>query len=343
MAHTPHTTLHELLADIRHEDTTELLSIIEHVNTAKLDHSAIKKLLLAKTDIATNQLSDNQLELLKVMLFKNGYTISFYQYNVAAGAITLRVRDIRALIRTHYTDYTLIPVEDTKFLSTYMKTKWKNAQPFTGSVKKVCGADVAIAMDMFSLSVFKQSIKKPFLRTEAKVLVQKVNKAFTVDTPETTKIRNKFYAIILDNTPEHTKALYKELHQTSLADGGTYYQPDADEALCFDMYRLRYNKLISISTTDAQHTFSSDTPITTHLKPVNTGDRFNCRVLSVASAMIQLYHLTANEVYYNLGSRMLAAIDQKVISANMSSVESIVTTHKILKELNEQATQTTKD
>lgn len=343
MAHTPHTTLHELLADIRHEDTTELLSIIEHVNTAKLDHRAIQKLLLAKTDIATIRLSDNQVELLKVMLFKHGYTISFYNYGSPACSIESRAADIRTSIRVYSTDFTLIPVEDTKFLSTYMKTQWKKTQPFSGSVKKIRGADVSIAMDMFSLSVFKQSIKKPFLRTEAKVLIQKVNKAFTVNTPETIKIRNKFYAIILDNTPEHTKALYNELQYTILSNDGVIYQPEADEAICFDMRRLRNSKLISIPTTDSHDTFASDTAIVTHLKPVNDDGRFNARALSAASAMMQLYHLTTNEVYYNLGSRMLSAIDQKAVSATMSSIESIVTTNKILKELHEQTTQTTKD
>lgn len=343
MAHTPHTTLHELLADIRNEDTTELLSIIEHVNTAKLDHREIQLLLREKTAVEVSRLSDNQVELLKVMLFKNGYQLSLYSYPNKNSAITIRASSIIPTIRVYLVDYTLIPVEDTKFLSTYMKTQWKKAQPFTGSVKKVRGENVSIAMDMFSLSVFKQSIKKPFLRTEAKLLVQKVNKAFTVNTPETTKIRNKFYAIILDNTPEHTKALYNELQPTLLKDGDIYYQPDADEALCVDMYRLRYSKLISLPTTDSHDTFASDTAIVTHLKPVNNDDRFNARVLSAASVMIQLYHVTANEAYYDLGSRMLAAIDQKAVSAAMSSVESIVTTNKILKELHEQATQTTKD
>ena len=343
MAHTPHTTLHELLADIRNEDTTELLSFIEHVNAANLDDYAIQKLLLTKTDIEINRLSDNQIELLKVMSFKNRSSLSFYPYGAPAPTITMRATNIRSRIRTYSIDYTTIPIVDTKFLSTYMKTRWKKAQPFSGSVKKVRGADVSIAMDMFSLSVFKQSIKKPFLRTEAKVLVQKVNNAFINKTPETTKIRNKFYAIILDNTPEHTKALYNELQYTILSDDGVYYQPEADEAICFDMYRLRYSKLISIPTTDVHDTFVSDTAIVTHLKSVNDDARFNARVLSAASAMINLYHLTANEVYYNLGSRMVAAIDQKVVSAAMSSVESIVTTHKILKELHEQPTQTIKD
>ena len=343
MAHTPHTTLHELLADIRHEDTTELLSIIEHVNTAKLDHRAIQKLLLAKTDIATIRLSDNQVELLKVMLFKHGYTISFYNYGSPACSIVSRAADIRTSIRVHWTDFTLIPVEDTKFLSTYMKTQWKKTQPFSGSVKKIRGADVSIAMDMFSLSVFKQSIKKPFLRTEAKVLIQKVNKAFTVNTPETTKIRNKFYAIILDNTPEHTKALYNEFLSTNLYADGVYYQPEEDEAICINVNYLMYDGLISIATRAILYDCSTDTIIVTHLKPLKDDIRFNNRVLGVASAMISLYHLTKNDTYFKLGSRMLAAIDTTVAAQQLLATESVVTIHKILKELHEQTTQTIKD
>lgn len=345
MAHTPHTTLHELLADIRNEDTTELLSFIEHVNAANLDDYAIQKLLLAKTDIEINRLSDNQIELLKVMSFKNGSSLSFYPYGAPAPTITMRATNIRSRIRTYSIDYTTIPIVDTKFLSTYMKTRWKKAQPFSGSVKKVRGADVSIAMDMFSLSVFKQSIKKPFLRTEAKVLVQKVNNAFTVNTPETIKIRNKFYAVILDNTPEHTKALYNELLTTSTRPytDGDYYQPEADEAICVDVSDLVYGDVISVATAAILDSYSTDIKIVTHLNPVEGNLRFNRRVLSAASAMISLYYLTKNDVYFKLGSRMLAAIDPKVVSEQLLTTESVITTNKILKELHEQTTQITKD
>ncbi len=59
--------------------------------------------------------------------------------------------------------------------------------------------------------------------------------------------------------------------------------------------------------------------------------------------MISLYYLTKNDVYFKLGSRMLAAIDPKVVSEQLLTTESVITTNKILKELHEQTTQITKD
>ena len=147
----------------------------------------------------------------------------------------------------------------------------------------------------------------------------------------------------MNNTPEHTKALYNEFLPTSLYADGVYYQPEEDEAICINVNSLMYDGLISIATRAILYDCSTDTNIVTHLKPLKDDIRFNNRVLGVASAMISLYHLTKNDTYFKLGSRMLAAIDTTVAAQQLLATESVVTTHKILKELHEQTTQTIKD
>ena len=70
MAHTPHKSLQSLIDDIKIEDHTTYLEFITKVNNDNLESYQVE--LLLKDEALTTKLTDNQIELLKVLNFKGG-------------------------------------------------------------------------------------------------------------------------------------------------------------------------------------------------------------------------------------------------------------------------------
>ena len=309
MAHTPHKSLQDLIDDIKLEDNAVYLEFITKVNNDNLDSYNVQTIL--KDDNLNSKLTDNQLELLKVSYFKSGYRLHFYhQYNQPKIYFITRWDNIKVDNSVAYTPNLNISKEDLKFIPRYHQSKWKQANP-TNVRKHTKGLQFEFNMDEFSLNIFRNSIKKPFLRTEAKNLILKVNKAYnkTDYTDNIISIRNRFYALILDNTPVHTKAMLNELYHTPLEDNNTitstntYYNPHKDEAIA--IYRDRF--LQSISTPDSIDEYSTDTVICTHMKLDNIqSNRLLNRYYSAASVMSTLAIKTSNKTYEALADRMIS-------------------------------------
>jgi len=314
------TALQDLINIIKTEDSTLLQSIIKDIDAS--DYSwGMPEFLTHLTTSQVARLTTSQITLLKNMRFKRGQTLRLYRERCIF-ATTISGAHSKQWAFMHAS--ALFAKEDLIYLSKYETTKWKEANPSGGSTKK--GTELNFAMDDFSLALFKASITKGFLRTEAKNYILAVNKAYSSVTATdpvkklaATKIRNKFYAVILNNTEVHTNAMLKELQWTDLepAKGG-YYQASEDEALSFSFGGHRH--LLSYTTTNAMETYSTDIEITTHNNGTDN-ERHADRLASATSILLTIHAATGNTAYLALATRMLKNItsDSKIKVLNTTS------------------------
>ena len=309
MAHTPHKSLQSLIDDIKIEDYTAYLEFITKVNSDNLENYQAETLL--KDEALNTKLTDNQIELLKVLNFKGGTKLWLYRHPTTS--FTKRWDLIQLNTSLAYNNDLDITKEDLKFTSKYYQSKWKQANP-TSARLHAKGLQFEFNMDEFSLNIFKNSIKKPFLRTEAKNLVLKVNKAFNKSrtTNNSISIRNRFYAIILDNTPIHTKAMLNELYPTilekhdSVTNTTSYYTPHKDEAIAVEL-GFSNRDISGVPTPEAMKNYSSDTAICTHMKLEKVqNNRLLKRYYTATSIMSTLAIRTNNNTYKDLAARMVS-------------------------------------
>ena len=331
----------ELVDAVLLEDTTFLQELMVHINACTSVASIASTVLRPLTAAQLALLTDNQVCFLYFIPYKFGDHISLEVTKTSEFDKRLR-RLLQAGI-PHYAppryrhiagSMTHVAKEDLKIFSNYCRTVWRRSNPSTRSKK---GTALTFSMDMFSLAVFKETAaKKPFLRTESKNYIMGVNKAFrnTPITNATISIRNKFYAVILDNTADHTKALQNELIPTSLLDNSTYYLPAEDEALTIYFGRASAKPLISYLTLDAIADYSTDLTLTTH----NNGyvdDRDNNRLVSMASMLLTAYVATGHEPYNTLAIRALKNIKAEHRTKVLTKIAAIEALCTILKETHE--------
>jgi len=318
MAHTPHNSLQELIDDIKLEDTKVYLELITEINKDKLENNQIEHLL--KDNDNYKKLTDNQIELLKTIRFKGGYNLRFYKpYNSPTSPFITRWDSIGATGVYSYQMDLQVKQDDLKYMSTYYISKWKQEHP-TSNKKRTKGLQFTFAMNEFSLNIFKNSIKKGFLRTEAKNFILKVNEAYNNSKHSLAdkSIRNRFYAVILNNTEVHTNAMLNELQCTNFEvttqNKNKKYIPHKDEAL---VIRLGYNNrgLRGISTPESQDEYSTDLVLCTHMKLHDPTYRVLNRYFSAASVMSTLALRTSNDTYKALATRMVNNLTQKQLKS----------------------------
>ena len=187
-------------------------------------------------------------------------------------------------------------------------------------------------MNIFSLQIFKSSIKKEFLRTEAKNFILKVNMAYK-DSPKTIaeiRTRNKFYALILDNTPVHTRVMLDLLHPTSIVIKDDVHE---DEALAISLGYTGH-PMSAYNTSNTMSTYSSDVTLVTHNNGL-PGDRDNERLTAGASILLTAYARSGNIAYHTLAQRMLANIDKATKTTTLNNTKAIEALRTILKEPHE--------
>jgi len=325
------TGLQELINKIKAEDHSAYLALLNKINGEKMDRYAIGKLFASAT---FTKITNNQLLLLRSMSFKGGDTIWLSTYNRTLSSFENRFQNTRGDYQLKY-GIDSLPKVDTKFITTYHRTQWRKANPSTRKNGPAKGTQFTFKMDMFSLTIFKNSIKNEFLRTEGKNFIMKVNKAFSESegNDSHTKIRNKFYALILDNTPVHTKAMINELSPTALKTNGTYYIPDADEAIIVG-FRWGGDNEVSYATSYSMDTYSTDLPLVTH----NIGsedERHNNRLLSASSMLLTAHASTDCEAYKSAATRMVKHLPRTIVTAALAKTQAVATLRSILKESNE--------
>jgi len=316
----------ELLTIIKTENYTYYLEVLKKADDESTAYGGLGKFLTSLTDNDLNNLTVSQLTLLKAMRFKGG-SGKYYNTTYHACPISYAMKKIPTIALLNITK---LPKEDLIFFSNYYKNIWRKAN----SVSNNKFNKYKVNMDTFSLSVFKNNITKPFLRTEAKVLVQKVNEAFlkTTHTTEDVHIRNKFYAIILDNTPVHTKAMLTLLMPTHITtEDMVTYDLHADEAICIS--RGSSQILAAITTPDSIETYSSDIPNCSHAHLIEN-NRVNQRRLTDASALMTAYTLTNNINYKILADKMLKSIPASMHDLIISKANSVKEIQNTLNTLN---------
>lgn len=317
-----------LIDTIKSEDHTFYLEVIKNVDNENRSYGC-SKYLLELSEEEVEKLTNAQLTLLKHMRFRNGH----------AQQLGGRIYDSKPIIKamkkipiSHTSPFNLekLQKEDLIFFSKYCKTKWRKLH-----AKQKCTLNnFKVNMDEFSLTVFKNSITKPFNRTEAKIMVQRVNEAFYVSSyngaPEV-HIRNKFYAVILDNTPVHTKAMLLLLEPTDLLTQDTItYEPQEGEAIC--LTNAAINTLATIMTRDALETCSADIPLCSHAHQFEE-HRINKRKITAASALVTAYTITGNSYYKVLATKMVESIPKQIREKTLNKVESVVELQNILKNI----------
>ena len=310
--------LQDLLELVKQEDHTFYLSIIQEANENSSESHKVGKKLRGLDSATVAKLTDNQLLLLKSLRFKQGYHLTFgWAHN--STSIYSRVAKINTAV-THSFD--TVVKENLKFLTTYEITQWRRVNGIA-STRKVRGTGFVFKMDEFSLKLFKRSITKPFLRTEAKILVQAVNKAYDGGTPKDdtrVSIRNRFYGLILDNTPVQSNVLLNELYKTSISPSGTpgsYRDIQEGEAISVNMYRLAP----AYATYHIMDTYSSDLAVVTHNAEV-TDERVANRHIGAVSVLLTGYLKTANEQYKILATRLVASVSVELKEEAILKLES---------------------
>jgi len=309
---------------IENQDTSLLEKVINYIDTSN------EKYLNTITDL--NSLTDEQIWVLKNMPFKRGSSISGWnftniQFNQRWEATphSWAVRNIASLDS--------LDEKYLKYMSKYCKTKWQKANGKT-STKKKRGENVKFAMDDFSLQIFKNSIKKPFLRTEGKTLITKVNLAFKESERSFQNIstRNKFYKLILDNTEVHTKAMINEVQTTELIVDDIPYLPKADEYLAIRINPYVNNGLKSYSPGASMDEYSTDLTVVTGCK-LQLQTREQDRMAAAASIMTSMYVKTEHEPYLELAKKYLEVVNNTKEIAQ--KIKSAALLYELVKEDNE--------
>lgn len=326
-----------LLNQIKLEDTTELLLFINKANTENLTHTNLSKYLKELPEHRASTITNNQLKLLKTMGFRGGYTLYMYKAyrdpTPPPTALSVRYLAITTAYNFIHNNLARIPAEDLIYFSNYHKSKWKKVNP---SRKNTKGTQFTFQMNTFSLQIFKGSIKKEFLRTEAKNFILKVNMAYK-DSPKTIaeiRIRNKFYALILNNTPVHTRVMLDLLHLTNIDLGNErIYDAHEDEALAISLGYAGH-PMSAYNTSNTMSTYSTDVTLVTHNNGL-PGDRDNERLTAGASILLTAYARSGNEAYHTLAQRMLANIDKATKTTTLNNTKAIEALRTILKEPHE--------
>lgn len=336
-------TFKELLDQLHKEDTTLLCSLIEKINKENLaDHQA-SNVFKALTEKEVSNFTDAQLLLLEVLKVKGGYTLRFYPgYNKPSTPMTAAMgKAPSSLIKfsTWDTDYSGVTTDDFKFLSTYVKNKWKKDNPSqTTSKRKQRGKGFTFSMDEFSLSLFKNTVK-PFLRTEAKQLVMRVNEAFEKNTTSTNtvSIRNRFYRLILDNTEVHTKAMLAKIQTTLMKNNNEWYTPKPDEAIAVSVSRWSNSDLQAFTSTQSNDCYSDDVTLVSDGKLLND-QRVASRMITAASIMTSMYTRTNSEVYMDLAKRFLSRVGSTSEAASTLKASALL--YDLIKETEDADTRT---
>ena len=303
-------TFKETIDTIKGEDATLLLKFLEDSRVNKWDSSEASKVLLNLTVSEVDQFTSAQLSLLRYTEFKGGGRLYLYEYGQPDSYIYTKVRGATNII-PYYIDYTSLTKEDFPYLSLYYQTKWRKDNP-TRINKK--GTQFTFSMDLFSLTAFKASITKPFLRTEGKNLILAVNKAYNLSSKDmqAIKIRNKFYYVIISNTDVITKTLMANILTTRLLYSITkpndtlireYYNLEPDETIAVPMHGS-VKQLTGHMTAEALDTYSTDVNLILGTK--SSDDRVNMRMITAISAVISVGLITGNKNYLALAEKSVA-------------------------------------
>jgi len=324
-------SLADLFTEIEKEDYTTYVAIIDEINRLNLDNYELKVYLSTIPSNVVQNLTPNQCTALQIQCFKGGYQISTYGIK---GPIKQAIEQAATPFRSYYNTLQVagVTADQLKFASTYNRNQWRKANPSRRSTK---GTELTFNMDMFSLSIFKNSITKRFLRTEAKNYIIKINEAFDNSNDQSAdivKIRNKFYAIVLNNTDVHTKAMLQNLLPTYLyTTDGDLYIPDEDEAIC-----IKLSTLVTINSMASLMAYSTDTPICTHAIYTNVDTRLAERMLAAISELTNAARLTSTPAYTLLAKKLAKQLTPVDITIALKTTSSILDVHNILKENHEQ-------
>jgi len=148
-------SLADLFTEIEKEDYTTYVAIIDEINRLNLDNYELKVYLSTIPSNVVQNLTPNQCTALQIQCFKGGYQISTYGIK---GPIKQAIEQAATPFRSYYNTLQVAGVTN--------RNQWRKANPSRRSTK---GTELTFNMDMFSLSIFKNSITKRFLRTEAKL------------------------------------------------------------------------------------------------------------------------------------------------------------------------------
>jgi len=314
-------SLKEIVDELHEEDTTTYEQIIKEINSSYKKNFEALSYLYSLDDLTINALTDNQLFLLSSMGYARGNTLCVWlNNNLLAGNSMYKklVSIIKKGDLLHWSVVEGLTKEDLKFLTSYTVALWKKENPSRTYTK---GSQFNFNMDMFSLEIFRNSITSTFDPTEAKNIILQINNGFSRSAKDDTsiKVRNKLYAIVLSNTPVHTKVLINSLSATALVyytaprTPPEYYQPDEDEALYFDISKQAHLRLASYLIDYAITSFSYDLLVGTHTKNSLLKEaREANRTATAVSILTSLAAITGNEAYTTLARNMISNVEGTV-------------------------------
>ena len=330
-----------MVEEIKQTDDTTYLEIMTIVDN--LEAYGVRDYLYKLVEQNVQKLSDAQVYTLFAMQYKGGNGFNSYYYGSNSNAPSpFEIRNKKVCNNNkhnYYQDTTYLLQDDLKYVSQYHRNQWKkaNSTPVTRVTK---GLDAQIAMNDFSLIMFKEAITKTFNQTEAKNYVLSVNKAFgSSNKLEEIKIRNKFYKVILDNTPTHSKAMLNEIRTTTLVTNkrledntvATYhYSLEADEAVAIYL-GWDNDSLACYSTSDSHSTYASDLNIVTSNTNI-TAPRDQYRYATAASILMTMFVKTGNQVYKDKADTMVNSLSEDVRNSVLNQTEAIRLLNNTIKQ-----------
>lgn len=334
--------LKDMVDEIKKTDTTTYLSIISEINNYEV--YSVRDYLEKLTEHQVAKLSDAQIYTLYAMQYKGGHQFNFYRRTGKAGSPFMN--KLEAGYTSTKSSWRLsisgISIDDLQYISQYHINQWKKNNGTGRGITK--GLNAKIAMDEFSLIIFKESITKTLNQTEAKNYILSINKAFN-EVPEnlaSIKLRNKFYKVVIDNTKTHSKAMINLIHTTKLIQDEyevidskntlkvTVYPIEADETVALYMYWDKH-ALKAYAPDDAHNTYASDLTVV----PGNTNVaslRDQMRYASGASMFLTMHARTGNHVYLNNALALLEAIPEDAKTKIKSQTQAVATLNDILKQ-----------
>lgn len=324
-----------MVEEIKQTDDTLYLDIMNKV--ANLEDYAVRDYLYALVLNDVQKLSDIQVYTLFAMQYKGGNSFNNYYYgNTNKTRSPFEERNLTVCNgnrHNYYQNPKDLLQDDLKYVSQYYRNQWKKENGTPG--KRVTkGLDAQIAMNDFSLIMFKEASTKTFNQTEAKNYVLSVNKAFntTAKTAETIKTRNKFYKAILDNTTTHSKAMLNEIHPTDLINYDTKlaYDLHADEAIAIQLGWAN-NELACYSSPESRATYANDLNVVTGSTNI-ASERDQYRYATVASILMTMFVKTGNQVYKDKADAMLNSLREEVRNNVLNQTEAIRLLNNTLKQ-----------
>ena len=339
------TTLREHLDKIKSEDHIAYLQVIKGLNEKNLDNYAIRPHIaeLAKPEQLLTRLTQTQLNVLFSMGFKGGYSLREHYVTNNSSSSTALASRIRSIKTSRYLldDVDNLTKEDFPFISTYIQNKWKKENPTTTRAKK--GINFQPDFNEFSLIIFKDSITKPYTRTEAKNRVLSVNKVFNNSNrdEEAIRFRNKYYKLILDNTDYHTKAMINSLHTTQLytyvvvnnkrTQEKVYYIPHPDEAVAVQIDRWSNVDMQPYSNVDSRDSYSTDLTIAAGSK-AGLSYRDAARYATASGVFTNMYTETNCEAYKTMATTIINTIDDDTKQQMLSALKGANKLYELIKE-----------